>query len=573
MAKHPAQSKNPPASKSALRTSLRERLPAATLPQPHPVVWPPEGEDRPDITVVAPIRLLASAWQIERPDWEWIPVPDAPEDLGAALNAAARMASGRYIVFLPFGGGLSESVVDTMAAGLDEHFAMGAATCALVGPMGQNVANGFALLDDQMARVAILQAPIAIQPGTTAAVSSFQPDVVMVRASAFWGCGGFVERLPASLVGLGLALRLRGHHWRTLYYSGLSVVLDPSSPTLSPVPTGIEPIQRLIGEFAGRFVPDQVRTPDGVMRTPMAALGLHDFTWGPAFRLTRQPCARADHLGHPGGRVSIVVLTYNSAPTLNACLESVVANLGTFDELVLVDNGSSDETPGYLRQLDGADPRIKVVLNPTNLGVAAGRNTGIEHSTGDYVLFLDPDASVSAGWVARMLEYFADPSVGAVGPISDGVPGLQQAAIHVAPGTDSNLTLDGLADYVGRTNARRGVETKLLVGSCLMVRKSALNALRGFDAGLALGVDDLDLCWRLRLAGHRLILATDVFVHHRGGGSKLSVPAAELAEKGQQSMDHLGQKLLAYYGAGRVPSSVALWGLDWLKPSFDLWTD
>lgn len=572
MAKNKIKGQKSTAAKSDLRISLLERLPS-NLGQPEHVVWPPEGEDRPEVSVVAPIRLLASAWRIERQDWEWIPVPDSPEDLGAALNAAARSASGRYIVFLPFGGGISESIVDTLAAGLDEHFSMAAATCALVGPTGQNVPNGFALLDDQMARVPILQAPVGIQPGTTAAVSSFQPDFVMVRANAFWGCGGFVENLPASLVALGLALRLRGHHWRTLFYSGLSMVLDPSSPTLTHEPGGIEPIQRLAREFAGKFVPDQVRTPDGVMRNPMAAFGLHDFTWGAAFRLTRQPCASADNLGHPGGRVSIVVVTYNSVATLNDCLESVVANLGTFDELILVDNGSTDETPRYLRQLEGADPRIRIVLNSSNLGVAAGRNTGLECATGDYVLFLDPDASVSSGWVARMLEYFADPAVGAVGPLSDGVPGLQQAAIHVAPGADHNLTQDGLADFVGRTNVRRGVELKFLYGSCLMVRKSALTAVKGFDAGLKMGVDDFDLCWRLRLAGHRLILATDVFVHHQGGASKRSVPEAELVEKNQQAMDYLGQKLLAYYGAGRVPSSVDLWGLDWLKPSFDLWTD
>lgn len=572
-----AQNKTPhlksPTLNPVRSASLAERISSYATPQTENPVWPPADEDRPEVSVVAPVRLLAAAWTIERRDWEWIPVPDSPDDLGAALNEAARSASGRFLVFLPFGGNISESLIDSMAAGLSEHFTMAAATCALLGPLGQPVPNGFALLDDQMSRAPILQAPIGVQPGTTAAVSSFQPDIVMVRASAFWGVGGFEEQLPASLIGLGLALRLRGQHWRTLYFSGLSMVVDPRSPSLSASNDGIEAIQRLTRKHAGRFSPDQVRTPDGVMRTPMASFGLHDFTWGPAFRLTRKPCPSAEDLAHPGGRVSIVVLTYNSAGFLNSCLETVVANLGVFDELILVDNGSSDDTPKVLRQLEGADPRIKIVLNDVNLGVGAGRNVGLDHATGDYVLFLDPDTSVSAGWVSRMLEYFADPTVGAVGPLSDGVPGLQQAAIHVAPGADNNLTVDGLAEYVGRTNVRRGIEMKLLVGSCLMVRKSALLGIKGFDDHLELGVDDLDLCWRLRLAGHRLVLATDVFVHHQGGGSKRSVPYNELVERDRQAMDYLANKLLAYYGRGQVPSSVAIWGLDWLKPSFDLWAE
>lgn len=257
--------------------------------------------------------------------------------------------------------------------------------------------------------------------------------------------------------------------------------------------------------------------------------------------------------------------------SIAACVASVLNHLGTFDEVIFVDNASRDATPQFITELSKKDPRVKVVLNERNLGFAEGCNAGIEQASGEYIVLLNPDTVVTEGWLARMRAYFQDPTVGAVGPISNGAYGLQGYSFHFPRNVGDQLSPGDVHDLATKVNARRGLESKLLIGFCMMIPRRVLDQVGVLDPELFLGCDDLDMSWRLRLAGFRLIIASDVFVLHRVHTSFMTEPESVTKPLEERSANALARKLIAYYGEGAVPGQLDLWGIDWFLPQVEVW--
>lgn len=90
--------------------------------------------------------------------------------------------------------------------------------------------------------------------------------------------------------------------------------------------------------------------------------------------------------------------------------------------------------------------------------------------------------------------------------------------------------MDAISEFLQNLNPNRSFETKLLIGFCVANRKSHLDSIGGFDEEMFVGNDDLDLSWRLRLNGGRLLVALDAFVWHEGGVSFSSVGSAKKEE-------------------------------------------
>lgn len=262
-------------------------------------------------------------------------------------------------------------------------------------------------------------------------------------------------------------------------------------------------------------------------------------------------------------RTSIIIVTYNSARTIRACLDSIFSATRTPIELIVVDNASTDTTRAVLAEYRD---RITALFNSENAGFSRGCNQGIRASTGEYVVLLNPDTVVTAGWLERMLAHIS-PGVGAVGPVSDYVAGLQKCQLYLPADRPATMTLPELADLLGGVNRRQAVETRLLIGFCLAAPRKVLDEVGLLDEDLFLGNDDLDLSWRLRLRGYRLLVATDAFVHHEGQVSFKSEAETKTSRLVQESTDRLYAKLEAHYGVGNIPSPMELWGIDWFKPT------
>lgn len=211
-------------------------------------------------------------------------------------------------------------------------------------------------------------------------------------------------------------------------------------------------------------------------------------------------------------RVSLVIPVWNQWALTRACLASVAPTLRDGDEVIVVDNGSRDDTAAGLAQ----HPWVTVLTNAANRGFAAACNQGAARATGAVIVFLNNDTLVPADWLDGLLAPFADPGVVATGPMSNCASGPQQVA---TVGCDTDAP-DGLATFAAawrRERRGRSAETSRLVGFCLAVRATALRAIGGWDEGFATGgAEDDDLCVRLRAAGGRLVICEDTFVHHHG---------------------------------------------------------
>lgn len=305
-------------------------------------------------------------------------------------------------------------------------------------------------------------------------------------------------------------------------------------------------------------------------------------------------------------RYSVVIVTYNSRENIRACLDSLrgcgPAAPGTYGsgsganaqsagdrnavsnaladgshEVIVVDNGSRDGTQEYLR----SQGDIRMILNGGNNGFSKGCNQGAAIASGEYVIFLNPDTWVTKGWSDAMARYFEiqgeNQGVGAVGPVSNYVAGLQRLDVNLPPAWAQATSFPGngvpeVAESIARilreANRGRGVESKLLIGFCLMMRRALFLSMGGMDEDLFLGNDDLDLSWRLRNAGLKLVVAADAFVFHEGQKSFKTEKKSHVDRLTQESTDALYRKLVKHYGGrNRVPPALELWGIGWFSPS------
>ena len=146
-------------------------------------------------------------------------------------------------------------------------------------------------------------------------------------------------------------------------------------------------------------------------------------------------------------------------------------------ELILVDNGSSDGTPEYLRSFAQAHSNVKVILNTSNLGFAHGNNQGAAAATGEILVFLNNDTLVTSGWLDGLERALQDPSVGMAGPVTNSIG--NQACIRVHYGDIADLAVFA-ENY---TAAHQGVifEIEMLALFCAAIRGAV--SRRNWTAG------------------------------------------------------------------------------------------
>jgi len=265
-------------------------------------------------------------------------------------------------------------------------------------------------------------------------------------------------------------------------------------------------------------------------------------------------------------KVSIVIVTYNSSQTLQQCIDSVLESTKIPFEVLAVDNDSKDNTKDIL---ENYGTKIKTIYNKENLGFSRACNQGIENSEGDYIVLLNPDTVVTENWAERMISHFK-PDTGAVGPLSDYVAGLQKAEFYLPKNSNRTFSLKEISTVLYENNRLKSVETKLLIGFCIMFSRKILDKVGYLDEELFLGNDDLDISWRLREKGYNLLVATDTFIHHKGQVSFKTEKKTKTDWLVQESTDILYKKLENYYGKGNIPSPMELWGINWFNPSKEL---
>jgi len=219
-----------------------------------------------------------------------------------------------------------------------------------------------------------------------------------------------------------------------------------------------------------------------------------------------------------------VVVSYDSASTLEACLAALLAE-PEIAELQVIDNGSRDDSVARVLALAAREPRLRLHCLPDNPGFAAACNTGAAASRAPWLLFANPDLQMPAGGVARLLAHAATLArPGALGA------DLRDAQGHRDPAARRHaLSLWRLLRAFGDREAlaiaadeRQTLQpVEACSGALMLVPRAAFAAIGGWDAGYRLHVEDLDFCRRLREAGFTVAVANDLPVlHHRGVSSR-----------------------------------------------------
>jgi GT2 family glycosyltransferase/tetratricopeptide (TPR) repeat protein len=211
-----------------------------------------------------------------------------------------------------------------------------------------------------------------------------------------------------------------------------------------------------------------------------------------------------------GPSATVVILAWNAWDRTRACLDSLQTTLRSGDQVVVVDNGSTDETAAELPNY----PWVEVVRNRENRGFAPGCNQGAAVARGGVIVFLNNDTLVHAGWLDELLSPFDDPEVAAAGPRSNNVSG-DQLVREISYQEDEPASIAAFAEDWRRTHGGWKTECARLVGFCLAVRADTFRSVEGFDEHYRIGgFEDDDLCMKLRAAGLRLMVAHGSFVHH-----------------------------------------------------------
>ena len=237
---------------------------------------------------------------------------------------------------------------------------------------------------------------------------------------------------------------------------------------------------------------------------------------------------------------SVVVVNYNSGDLLARCVASVLADAstGTPPEVVVVDNASCDRS---LQQLADDEGDVAVVRSPRNLGYAAAANLGIARTSAPVVAVLNPDTWLEPGTGAALLARLADQGIGAVGPRLINPDGSTYPSARSVPSVGVAVG-HGLLHFVWEANpfTRRyrqlGVDPSTardvdwVSGAAVWLRRDALEQVGGWDERYFMYVEDVDLCWRLRRAGWRVVYEPAGRVEHVQGTSTRTRPYRMLFE-------------------------------------------
>jgi GT2 family glycosyltransferase len=239
--------------------------------------------------------------------------------------------------------------------------------------------------------------------------------------------------------------------------------------------------------------------------------------------------------------VSIVIVNWNTRELLRACLASIVQNVERVrTEILVVDNGSRD---GSAEMVHHDFPNVRLLANASNIGFAAANNLGLRQAHGRHLLLLNSDTLMLPGAIEEMVCYMdAHKRVGALGPRLRTRDGSLQLSTRDFPRLDHDAMMMlevkhwPLVGDLARWYARRTYgghyqhthEVDWVQGSCLMLRREAVEEVGVLDESFFFDYEEPDLCYRLRQHNWPTVFLASTEIVHLGGQSRARVAAASV---------------------------------------------
>lgn len=224
--------------------------------------------------------------------------------------------------------------------------------------------------------------------------------------------------------------------------------------------------------------------------------------------------------------VSFVILNWNGKERLKKCLQSVKKVTYPRVEIVVVNNGSIDDSREFLEKFH---PDVKVIELKKNVGYAKGKNIGVSKASGKYILALDNDTKVTSNFLTPLVEDLEnDKSIGIVQP-------QIRSMIHeeLLDSVGSFLTSTGFLYHFGymKPHAKKIYQKPLFAytikGACFLIAKKDYEALGGLDVSFLSYVEETDLCHRVWLSGKKVLYDPKSVIYHWGGGDTLTMSSSE----------------------------------------------
>ena len=223
-------------------------------------------------------------------------------------------------------------------------------------------------------------------------------------------------------------------------------------------------------------------------------------------------------------KVAIVILNYNGKKFLEKFLPIVIENNSDFAEIIVADNKSTDDSVDFMKQ---NFPNIRLIVNDFNGGFATGYNVALRQVEADYYVLLNSDIEVTPNWIDPVIELMeSDENIAACQP--------KILSYHDKTKFEYAGAAGGFIDKYGYPFCRgrmfQDLETDQgqyddvkeifwATGACMFVRASLYHELGGLDDDFFAHMEEIDLCWRLKNAGYKIMYCPDSKIYHIGGGT------------------------------------------------------
>lgn len=215
--------------------------------------------------------------------------------------------------------------------------------------------------------------------------------------------------------------------------------------------------------------------------------------------------------------VSVVILNWNGGDYVRNCVKSVLETEFPrhLIEIIVVDNGSTDGSSAELiRRLY---PQIKLIKNEKNLGFCAGNNIGVKNASGNLIVLLNNDVVVNKRWIKDLMKMAKDPEVGIVGCR------LYYPETRIIQSNGFDMKWLGFWEAIGSGEIDNGQfnhvkDVDFVSGAAFAIKSELIDKVGLFDSELYAYCEDLDLCYRARNAGYRVV-TSDAIVYHHGSVS------------------------------------------------------
>ena len=223
-------------------------------------------------------------------------------------------------------------------------------------------------------------------------------------------------------------------------------------------------------------------------------------------------------------RTAVVILNWNGRQHLERFLPSVVRHTPAWADIIVADNGSTDSSVEFVTS---NYPTVKIIRLVQNFGFAGGYNKALQEVNSEYFVLLNSDVEVTEGWLEPLIATLSDnPNVGAIAPKIRSLCEPEKFEYAGASGGYIDILgypfcrgriLSTVECDKGQYNDRRDIFWAS--GAAFCCRAELFKRLGGFDTDFFAHMEEIDLCWRMQLAGYKIQVEPRSVVYHLGGGT------------------------------------------------------